>query len=309
MYQPSRLRPLNSVIVSVGAIASCAGTVRFVAAGLWRPRRDARPTRAPRATSRPRSCPGRMPRRSGSRSRARAPVPPRWSAGNGEARLMAVPSSVKISPGNPTHATWSPSAITCTSAGSGLPARAAVSSALNAKTVSRNLTVAPASSCFAKACARSRSPRFEMRRVERHRRGSATCSFAPATGVSRVYVFTTSPARIVPIRAASPWPFCGSLLFTSMWLMLPAAPIVNSVSMPAPLTWRENGRERVGVVGRRLEAADGVLVQREVDVGRERLAFVGFEQHDRQFRIDRPRRPRRYSDSAFRGSSRRCRPS
>ena len=54
---------------------------------------------------------------------------------------------------------------------------------------------------------------------------------------------------------------------------------------------RENRREGVGVVGRGLEAADGVLVESEVDVGGERLAFVGFEEDEGQFRIDGPGRP------------------
>ena len=53
----------------------------------------------------------------------------------------------------------------------------------------------------------------------------------------------------------------------------------------------ENIRERECVICRRLKTTDGVLVKREVDVRGEWLTLVGFEQHDRQFRIDRPRSP------------------
>ena len=67
---------------------------------------------------------------------------------------------------------------------------------------------------------------------------------APAsTGFKFGQAFSTSAARIVPIRAASPCPFCGSLVRTSTWLMFPAEPIVNTVSTSAPFT-SEIARDR-----------------------------------------------------------------
>jgi hypothetical protein len=38
------------------------------------------------------------------------------------------------------------------------------------------------------------------------------------------------------MRAASPGPFCGSALFTLMWLMSPQQPVAKSVTAPSPFT-------------------------------------------------------------------------
>ena len=132
---------------------------------------------------------------------------------------------------------------------------------------------------------------LEPRRIERNDAAARSATSCPVAGSSRANVFTTSPARIVPMRAASPCPFCGSArLYVD----------VVDVSRRADGEQREHARaldlaehlaERVRVIRRRLHAADRVLVQREIDVGRQRLAGCGLEQDHRQVGIDRPRGP------------------
>ena len=213
--------------------------------------------------------------------------------GNGEVRLMTDPSSEKISPGNPTQAIWSPSAITCTSAWSGLPCAGRGIERFEREDGVEELDRGARSRAVSRRLGRARDRRVRDAPGRATPCGCATCRFAPRDGLQpRVRLQHLAGEDRADARRFARGPAAGSLLLTSMWLMLPAAPMVKRVSMPAPLTLARIGGERVGVVGRRFEAADGVLVQGEVDVGGERLALARIRRGRRAV-PDRSGRPAR----------------
>ena len=97
-----------------------------------------------------------------------------------------------------------------------------------------------------------------------------TRSGPSAAGSSLSNVRSTSAASRVPIRAASPCPFCGAALLTLMWLMSPAAADGEHRHQVVALDRRERLRQRVRVVGRVVHPADRVEVHGEVDVAGDR---------------------------------------